>query len=98
MAFKDQAKEERKRLYFDLICGIISSILAITGIIFFAIMYGITDYAGFITGLIFWIFYLCLSIFMIIIGLYTGYIEKKYGLYIRKRKKKKKKKIEPPIR
>jgi len=29
--------------------------LALTGIAFFAIMYGITDYAGFITRLTFWI-------------------------------------------
>ncbi|MFX1281817.1 MAG: hypothetical protein ACFFA3_20880 [Promethearchaeota archaeon] len=72
----DQAKSERKRLYFDLICGIVSSILALTGIIFFAVMYGITNMAGWLTGLVFWILYLSLSIFMISIGVYTKYKER----------------------
>jgi O-antigen/teichoic acid export membrane protein len=73
----DEAKSERKRLYFDLICGIVSSILALTGIIFFAVMYGITNMGGWLTGLVFWILYLSLSIFMISIGVYTKYKERK---------------------
>jgi uncharacterized Tic20 family protein len=68
---KDKETEERKMLYFDLTCGIVSSILSLAGITFFAIAYGITNWPGFFTGLIFWIFYLLLSIFMIAIGLYT---------------------------
>lgn len=72
----DQAKSERKRLYFDLICGIVSSVLALTGIIFFAVMYGISNMAGWLTGLVFWILYLLLSIFMISIGVYTKYKER----------------------
>ncbi|MHA2006787.1 MAG: hypothetical protein ACXABO_04570 [Promethearchaeota archaeon] len=71
----DEAKSERKRLYFDLICGLVSSILAITGIIFFAVMYGITDMAGWLTGLVFWVLYLLLSVFLLSIGLYTKYKE-----------------------
>jgi len=72
----DEAKSERKRLYFDLICGMVSSILALMGIIFFAIMYGITDMAGWLTGLTFWILYLLLSVFMVAIGLYTKHKER----------------------
>ncbi|MFX1572561.1 MAG: phage holin family protein [Promethearchaeota archaeon] len=93
MGLKDEAKEERKRLYFDLICGTISAILAIVGILFFAIAYGITNRTGFLTGLIFWISYLILSVFLIGVGLYTKHQERKYGIYI---KKKKKKEIKPP--
>ena len=65
----------------------------ITGIIFFAIAYGITSWGGFLTGLIFWICYLILSVFLIGVGLYTKHQERKYGIYI---KKKKKKEIKPP--
>jgi hypothetical protein len=68
---KSKEVEERKMLYFDLTCGIVSSIIALSGIISFAILYGITYWPGFFTGLIFWAFYLVLSIFMIGIGLYT---------------------------
>ncbi len=94
IALKDEAKQERKKLYFDLICGTVSAILAIAGIIFFAIAYGITNWAGFLTGLIFWILYLFLSLFLIGVGLYTKQQERKYGIYT---KKKKKKEIKPPI-
>ena len=92
IALKDEAKEERKKLYFDLICGTVSAILALTGIIFFAIAYGITNLAGFLTGLIFWICYLILSLFIIGVGLYTKYLERKYGIM-----PKKKKELKPPI-
>ena len=71
-----EAKSERKKLYFDLICGIVSSVLALTGIIFFAIMYGITNMVGWFTGLTFWILYLMLSIFLMGIGFYTKWKEK----------------------
>jgi hypothetical protein len=71
MPRKSKEVEERKSLYIDLTCGIVSSILSLSGIIFFAVMFGITYWPGFFAGLIFWIFYLGLSIFMIGIGLYT---------------------------
>jgi len=85
---RENAKRERKQLYFDIMCSIVSSVLALTGIIFFAIMYGITDWSGFYTGLIFWIFYLTLSLFLLGIGLYSRYLELKYGLYTPRKKKK----------
>ncbi len=94
ITLKDQAKDERKKLYFDLICGIVSAILALIGIIFFAIAYGITSWVGFLTGLIFWILYLFLSIFLIGVGIYTKKQERKYGIVTTKKKKKE---IKPPI-
>lgn len=71
----NKEKSERKRLYFDLICGLVSSILAIIGIIFCAVMYGIKDMAGWLTGLVFWVLYFFLSVFLLSIGLYTKHKE-----------------------
>jgi predicted transporter len=68
---REDAKSERKQLYFDLICGLISAVLAVAGITGFAIAYGITSWSGFLTGLIFWVLYMILSLFLIGIGLYT---------------------------
>ncbi|MHA2281458.1 MAG: hypothetical protein ACXAC5_11440 [Promethearchaeota archaeon] len=78
MVLKDEAKSERKRLYFDLICGAVCSITALSGIIFVFLMYGITDMAGWLTGLTFWIIYLIFSLFLISIGLYTRWKEKHF--------------------
>jgi hypothetical protein len=78
-------------IYFDLIGGAVSSILALTGITYFTIMYGITNYAGWLTGLIFWILYLILSIFLIFVGLYSKYKEKHYD------PDKRRKKLRAPI-
>ncbi|KKK41131.1 MAG: hypothetical protein Lokiarch_45750 [Candidatus Lokiarchaeum sp. GC14_75] len=73
---QNEAKSERKKLYFDIICGIVSSVLALMGIIFFAVIYGITNMVGWLTGLTFWILYLMLSVFLMGIGLYTKWKEK----------------------
>ena len=84
-------RKERQALYFDLICGMVSSILALIGIIFFAVMYGITNMAGWLTGLTFWILYLILSIFLIGMGVYLWYKEKYWDEIIPK------KDLKPPI-
>ncbi|MFX1455912.1 MAG: hypothetical protein ACFFDB_11120 [Promethearchaeota archaeon] len=75
---RKRAKKERQQLYFDLICGIISSSTAITGIIYFGLTQKIANYFNYITGLSFWIFYLCFSIFMIFVGIYTWWKEKHF--------------------
>lgn len=80
IAIRDEQKEERKKIYFDLMCGLISAILALTGIITTAIIYGITRWAGFFTGLTFWLLYLSLSMFLLGFGLYSKRQEKKYGV------------------
>ncbi|MFX1344558.1 MAG: hypothetical protein ACFFBC_01420 [Promethearchaeota archaeon] len=94
MSQNDKIKSERKSLYFDLICGIINSTFAISTIIFVTIEYGFRNTPGFYVGLTFCIIYLGVSIFLIIIGIYTGRIEKKYGIVGRKKKKRE---LKPPI-
>lgn len=94
MVRKDRATEERKGLYADLICGIVNSILALIGIIFSTLIYGIRRGAGSYIGLTFLICYLGISIFLIIFGIYTKQKEKKFGVIS---KKKRKREIRPPI-
>ncbi len=83
-----RAKKERQSIYFDLICGIISSILALSGIIFVKIKSEIIRPALFIAGLTFWIFYLCFAIFMIFLGIYLWYQEKHFDEKVQKKKLK----------
>ena len=78
MAFKDEAKNERKKLYFDLICGIVCSTSALAGIIFVIVMYGISSMVNWLTGLIFLILYLVLSLLLVCYGLYTKWKEKNF--------------------
>lgn len=76
MALKDREKQERKFLYFDLICGLVSSIISLIGIVYVGLTQEITHSDRFIVGLTFWIFYLIFSIFMICLGIYLWYREK----------------------
>lgn len=43
-------KKERQGIYFDLICGIISSVISLTGIFYVAITGRIRNWGMFITG------------------------------------------------
>ncbi len=94
MVRKDRATEERKGLYFDIICGIVNSILALIGIIFSTLIYGIRDVTNFYIGLTVCISYLGFSIFLIFIGIYTKQKERKHGVIS---EKKKKRDLKPPI-
>ena len=94
MSRNARLKRERKHLYFDLICGIINSTLALTGIIYATIVYGVRNVAGFYIGLTFFSCYLGVSIFLIIYGIYTRQKEKKYGIV---RREKKKRELKPPM-
>jgi hypothetical protein len=78
MVLKDEAKSERKHLYFDLICGVVCSVTALSGIIFISVMYEITDMVGWLTGLTLWILYLIFSLSLISYGLYTRWKEKHF--------------------
>ena len=49
-------KKERQGIYFELICGIISSILALIGIIFVTVESGIVRSAFFLLDLLFGVF------------------------------------------
>jgi amino acid permease len=88
---KKRDKKDRQALYFDLICGIVSSILALTGIFFVAITQKIRNMGMFITGASFWILYLILSIFLIGMGVYLWYKEKHWD------EEKSRKDLKPPI-
>ncbi|MHA1233471.1 MAG: hypothetical protein ACTSQL_00120 [Promethearchaeota archaeon] len=72
-------KSERVQIYFDCICGSVCSISALIGIFFFTQQEGILYPANFTIGLIFWIGYLGLSIFIIGLGIYTYYREKSFN-------------------
>ena len=87
-------KNERIAVYFDCICGTISSLIAIIGIIFFALPLGVTNFAFFIISLTFWICYLLLSFFLIGLGIFTNYTNKNYET---RAKSKKPRKLKAPM-
>jgi uncharacterized Tic20 family protein len=72
-------KSYRIQIYFDCICGAISSILALIGIFVFTVQLGILNSTSFIIGLSFWIGYFALSLFVIGLGIYTYYREKNFN-------------------
>ncbi|MEE9376780.1 MAG: hypothetical protein V3V33_01950 [Candidatus Lokiarchaeia archaeon] len=71
-------KDERKAIYFDIILGIISSVLALIGIIFVGISGEVKDWRWYIFGLTFWICWLIFSSFLIGLGIYLWHQEKHY--------------------
>ena len=91
MVLKDQAKSECKSVYFDLICGVVCSITALTGIIFVSVMFEITNMVNWLSGLVFWILYLIFSLLLISYGFYTKWKEKHYD------ERAPRKDLKPPI-
>ena len=71
-------KSQRIQIYFDCICGSACSITALIGIGVFTQQEGILYPANYAMGLTFWIGYLLLSIFIICLGIYTYFREKKF--------------------
>ncbi len=88
---KSKEKSYRSALYFECICGVVSSIISIFSIIFMALIEGIYSSKLFTIAIIFWSSYLLFSIFLISIGIITYFQEKKYGV------KKSRKELKPPI-
>jgi len=82
----------RKSIYFDCICGATSAIISLSAIFYFTSREGIYDMTAYVISVTFWFFWLGLSLFLISLGLYTYYLEKKYPEGI-----KTKKKLKPPI-
>ncbi len=78
MARKSQIKNERIAIYFDLICGVTSSVIALIGIIFVVISNRVTRIGWLITGFTFWMGYFLFSVFMISYGLYINYKSKNF--------------------
>ncbi|MFX1311497.1 MAG: hypothetical protein ACFFHD_02650 [Promethearchaeota archaeon] len=91
ITLKDRVKQERKSIYFDLICGTFSSTIALIGIIFVGLTKKITHLIIYYIGLTFWICYLIFSIFMICLGIFLWYKEKHFD------EQKPKKDLKPPI-
>ncbi|MFX1322550.1 MAG: hypothetical protein ACFFAQ_13000 [Promethearchaeota archaeon] len=89
-----EVKNIRISIYFDLICGAISSSLALIAIVFTSIKFGIESkyLTGFIIALTFWILYLIFSLFMIFYGIYLYMQEIHFD-----DKKKIRKNLKPPI-
>jgi len=80
-------------VYLDCTLGIIFSVIAIISIIFTALNKGIFNITFFLIGLIFWIVWLGVSLFLIALGLYTLYLSK----HPEKLKSKHKKDIKAPM-
>lgn len=86
-----RAKKERKAIYFDLLCGVTSSVIAISGLIFVAVVNSIKYLDWFIVGVTFWVGYLIFSILMISYGIYSYHLEKHWE------ERKSKHKLRAPI-
>ncbi|MBY9017082.1 MAG: hypothetical protein KGD68_15440 [Candidatus Lokiarchaeota archaeon] len=77
----DSVKKERKALYFEIISGIVISLISVFCIIFFSITGDIKNFSIFyVLGLGFWIGWIGLSIFLIGIGIKSYYDEKHFEL------------------
>ena len=74
----ENIKLHRTKIYFDCICGTVSSILALIGISVSSQQRGIINPTLFTIGLYFWIGYLVVSIFVIGLGIYTYYRAKNF--------------------
>ena len=75
---KKDLLRHRRALYFDCIAGSGIAIFSLT-LIFTGTRYTeITDFASYLLSLGFWIFFLAFALFLIGVGLYGFYLEKKY--------------------
>lgn len=73
-----RVKKERLGIYMDLLFGIISSVLAISGIIYVGIVGDIRYWGRYIFGLTFWICWLIFSFFLVGMGIYLWHQEKHF--------------------
>jgi uncharacterized membrane protein (DUF485 family) len=71
-------KDERIAIYFDLLCGIISSAIALIGIFYVFFTHRIISTGWFTVSLIFWIGYLVFSFTIIGFGIYVWKREKHF--------------------
>lgn len=76
---KSKLKKERKAVYFDLTCGMVSSIISLVAMTFSIMNSGVNEMGFFTMSVTFWIGYLLFSIFMICIGIWGHYKTKKHG-------------------
>ena len=79
MDSRNEAKNERINIYFDIICGITSSVLSLIGIFYVFLTHRITSIGWFTAGLIFWFGYLAFAFFLIGLGIIAWRREKSYN-------------------
>ena len=81
MPYPNSVKNERIAIYFDIISGTVISAISLFCIIFFSITEGIKNFSIFyVLGVLFWIGWLGISIFLIVIGIKSYYNEKYFEL------------------
>ncbi len=85
MAFKDEVKSERKKIYFDVGCGIVFTTITLIGVYFVNKEYGILNRDGWYIGVTFIILYLIFCLFLVCLGIYNKWREN----HIDERKQKK---------
>jgi len=78
MKSEREIKDERKAIYFDVICGLLSSILSLTGLAVAAISHRIFNMGWFAVSVTFWTAYLLFSFFLIGLGIYTWKMNKNF--------------------
>jgi len=86
-------KKFRSAIYFECILGLISSIIALTGLVLVAVKVSSAKIKPvlFTASFTFWIFYFGFSIFIIFLGFYSWYREKTLD------KREPRKDLKPPI-
>jgi 4-hydroxybenzoate polyprenyltransferase len=72
----DKNKNERIAIFVDCILGIISGMIGMIGILFFALPNWNSPF--FIVSFSFWIFWIILCVIFIILGISTHYANKNY--------------------
>jgi len=75
---KSRIKKERQALYFDLICGITTAVISLSGIIYIAILDRIKSIGWYIAGFTFWMCFLLFSVLLICYGFYVRYKDKHF--------------------
>ena len=91
MAFKDEAKNERKKYYFDIVCGLVFLTMALVGMYISNELYGITNNEGWFIGVTFCILCLIFYLALLFLGIYNKWKENHPD------KKQPKKKLKAPL-
>ena len=91
MAFRDEAKNERKKIYFDIGCGIVFTTITLISVYFVNKEYGIRNKDGWYIGMTFIILYLIFCLFLLCLGIYSKWRENHAD------EKAPKKDLKPPI-
>ena len=71
MKSEKEIKDERIALYFDLICGVVTSSVALTGLTYVFVSHRIFSIGWFTISITFWLGFLLLSLLLIGYGIYT---------------------------